>query len=120
MHARSGNIMRIASSKDRAPGASAPAVTELLAEVSSENLRSFVKMLAFPRHYFAENRANREARDVLLKLTTAFGYKPSLQGTYDNIVMTSPGPAKGPFVLLGAHYDSVPRTPGADDNASAV
>lgn len=23
-------------------------------------------------------------------------------------------------VLLGAHYDSVPTTPGADDNASAI
>jgi Zn-dependent M28 family amino/carboxypeptidase len=34
--------------------------------------------------------------------------------------MTSPGPSNGPFVLLGAHYDSVPGTPGADDNASAI
>jgi Zn-dependent M28 family amino/carboxypeptidase len=34
--------------------------------------------------------------------------------------MTSAGPADGPFLLLGAHYDSVPGTPGADDNASAV
>ena len=25
-----------------------------------------------------------------------------------------------PHLLLGAHYDSVPGTPGADDNASAV
>jgi len=112
--------MRIASSKDRAPGASDPAVTELLAEVSSENLRTFVKMLAFPRHYFAENRANRRARDLLLKLTTSFGYRPFLHGSYDNIVMTSREARDRPFVLIGAHYDSVPGTPGADDNASAV
>ena len=26
----------------------------------------------------------------------------------------------GPYLLLGAHYDSVPGTPGADDNGSAV
>src|SRR5260370_7568915 len=77
-------------------------------------------MLAFPRHYFAENRANRQARDLILKVVTGFGYKPSLQGDFDNIVITSAGPPDGPFLLLGAHYDSVPGTPGADDNASAV
>jgi Zn-dependent M28 family amino/carboxypeptidase len=77
-------------------------------------------MLAFPRHYFAESRANRHARDLILKEATEFGYKPSLQGDFDNIVMTSADPANGPFLLLGAHYDSVPGTPGADDNASAV
>jgi len=74
--------------------------------------------LAFPRHFFAESSANRRARDLLLKRVTSFGYEPFLQGDYDNIVMTSGGP--GPFLLLGAHYDSVPGTPGADDNASAV
>jgi hypothetical protein len=118
--ADNGNIMLIASSKERSPGASDPAVMELLGEVSSDNLRTFVEMLAFPRHYFAENRANRRARDLLLKLAASFGYRPFLQGTYDNVVMTSLGPRDRPFVLLGAHYDSVPRTPGADDNASAV
>jgi Zn-dependent M28 family amino/carboxypeptidase len=112
--------MRLVSSRNYAPAAADPAVAEILDEVSTENLRSFVKALAFPRHYFAEHQANREARDLLLKYTTAFGYRPTVQGTYDNIVMTSPGAADGPFVLLGAHYDSVPRTPGADDNASAV
>jgi Zn-dependent M28 family amino/carboxypeptidase len=35
------------------------------------------------------------------------------------VIATHP-PADGPFILLGAHYDTVPRTPGADDNASAV
>jgi Zn-dependent M28 family amino/carboxypeptidase len=113
-------MMRIAHSRNYPPVAADPAVMEIIDEVSTENLRSFVKTLAFPRHYFAEHAANRQARDALLKYATAFGYKPSVQGTYDNVVMTSPGPAEGPFVLLGAHYDSVPRTPGADDNASAV
>jgi Zn-dependent M28 family amino/carboxypeptidase len=112
--------MRLVSSRNYAPVAADPGVAEILDEVSTENLRSFVKALAFPRHYFAEHQANRQARDVLLKYATAFGYKPSVQGAYDNIVMTSPGRTEGPFVLLGAHYDSVPRTPGADDNASAV
>ncbi len=38
-----------------------------------------------------------------------------------NIVATLPGsdPTKGSFVL-GAHYDSIENSPGADDNASAI
>jgi Zn-dependent M28 family amino/carboxypeptidase len=35
-------------------------------------------------------------------------------------VVTSSGAEEGPFLLLGAHYDSVPGSPGADDNGSAV
>ncbi len=77
-------------------------------------------MLAFPRHYFAEHRANRKARDLLLKQTKSFGYAPTLQGSCDNIVMSADGSGAMPSILLGAHYDSVPGTPGADDNASAV
>jgi hypothetical protein len=113
-------MMRIAHSRDHAPVAVDSEVMKIVGEVSAENLRTFVKTFAFPRHFFAESRANRRARDLLLQLATDFGYRPSLQGTYDNIVLASPGPADGPFVLLGAHYDSVPGSPGADDNASAV
>ena len=112
--------MLVVDSRNRAPADSDPIVAKVLGEVSCESLRTFVKRLAFPRHYVAENRANRRARDLLLKRVTSFGYKPLLQGDFDNIVMTSGGPADGPFLLLGAHYDSVPGTPGADDNASAV
>jgi aminopeptidase YwaD len=42
-------------------------------------------------------------------------------GTCRNLV-TQPWPAdeRLPLVILGAHYDSVSRSPGADDNASGV
>ncbi len=112
--------MRIVHSQDSAPVAADSAVTKILGDVSSENLRALVKMFAFPRHFFAENQANRRARDLLLTHARAFGYRPTLQGDHDNIILTSPGLADAPFVLLGAHYDSVPGTPGADDNASAM
>src|SRR5438094_1195461 len=37
-------------------------------------------------------------------------------------LLTDPVPSqvRGPLVLIGAHYDSLPDTPGADDNASGV
>jgi len=38
-----------------------------------------------------------------------------------NLIARSPGQPDGEgFYLIGAHYDTVPATPGADDNASAV
>ncbi len=97
-----------------------PDVARILNGVSKEGLHAFVDMLSFPRHYVAERKANVRARDLLLKLLQTQGYTPTLQGNYDNIVATSSAAGDGPFLLLGAHYDSVPQTPGADDNASAV
>ncbi len=38
-----------------------------------------------------------------------------------NLIATPPDAAAAPaYYLIGAHYDTVPGTPGADDNASAV
>lgn len=39
--------------------------------------------------------------------------------TYRNVVARF-GPAAGPVMVIGAHYDSHADTPGADDNASGV
>jgi Zn-dependent M28 family amino/carboxypeptidase len=38
---------------------------------------------------------------------------------YQNVIARF-GPATGPLLVIGAHYDSYDVTPGADDNASAV
>jgi Zn-dependent M28 family amino/carboxypeptidase len=112
--------MKIAHARNRTPLAHDVRITNILGEVSLPRLRASVEMLAFPRHYFAEHRANRRARDLLLKQARSFGYTPVLQGSCDNIVMSTDDSATAPSILLGAHYDSVPGTPGADDNASAV
>jgi Zn-dependent M28 family amino/carboxypeptidase len=112
--------MLVTHSKNRRPRPTAAAVAGVLADVSADALRHYVEMLAFPRHYEVERAANVRARDTLLKLLGGFGYTSlQLWGRYDNIVATS-GSADGPRLLLGAHYDSVPGTPGADDNGSAV
>jgi Zn-dependent M28 family amino/carboxypeptidase len=112
--------MKVAHSLNRAPMPRDVKVARALLEVSPASLRALVEMLAFPRHYTREKRANRKARDLLLKHARSLGYRPSLQGRFDNIVITTHPPQDGSFILLGAHYDSVPGTPGADDNASAV
>ena len=53
----------------------------------------------------------------------AHGLRPTLQSfpsggrMVSNVEVTAPGKS---FVIVGAHYDTVPGSPGADDNASAV
>jgi Zn-dependent M28 family amino/carboxypeptidase len=112
--------MKVAHSQGRAPVARNARIARVLREVAPERLRALVEMLAFPRHYARERTANRRARDLLLRHGRGMGYAPSLHGRFDNIVMATHPPEGGPVHLLGAHYDSVPGTPGADDNASAI
>lgn len=50
-----------------------------------------------------------------------YTYSASPQGhVCRNLEVDVAGPAGGPIVLVGAHYDSAHGTPGADDNASGV
>src|SRR5262249_23163487 len=49
----------------------------------------------------------------------SFGYSVEIHGPFANVVAL-PGNAPKALTLVGAHYDSISRTPGADDNASAV
>jgi Zn-dependent M28 family amino/carboxypeptidase len=112
--------MLVARSDRRRPRPTDPDVAAALAAVSPDRLRGLVDALSFPRHYIAERRANVRARDFLVSYLRDLGYTPTLQGSYDNVVATTGDAAAGGALLLGAHYDSVPGTPGADDNASAV
>jgi hypothetical protein len=112
--------MLLARSQNRSPGPPNARVADVLRSVSPERLHAYVDMLSFPRHYTAERRANVRARDLLLRTLHNLGYAPVLCGAYGNIVAVSRAATEPPYLLLGAHYDSVPGTPGADDNASAV
>jgi aminopeptidase YwaD len=40
--------------------------------------------------------------------------------THQNLVLDLPGQTDRGLVLVGAHYDAVPGSPGADDNGSAL
>ncbi|WHZ23651.1 MAG: hypothetical protein OJF47_002763 [Nitrospira sp.] len=46
----------------------------------------------------------------------------SSDGTYHNVIAATavPAPSSFPPLLIGAHYDTVSGSPGADDNASAL
>jgi Zn-dependent M28 family amino/carboxypeptidase len=69
----------------------------------------------------------QEAERYILTFLEGQGIPFSLQGydhegnRYNNIVVTLEGSShRDESVIIGAHYDSISGSPGADDNASAV
>lgn len=86
-----------------------------------------VRALAVVRHRIAAPAALAAAEDhVALELGSA-GLRVERQlfefggAEFHNVVATRDGgePAR-PWVVVAAHFDSTPHTPGADDNASGV
>src|SRR5262245_26837840 len=88
--------MKVQHSMNSTPVARDTEVGGVLREVTPGNLRASVEMLAFPRHYSREKRANRKARDLLVKHARSLGYTPSLQGRFDNVVIATPAAAEEP------------------------
>jgi hypothetical protein len=88
--------------------------------LDEHRLRAWVEKLARPRHFWAEASVNRAVGDEIAAALASFGWDVALQGPYRNVVALPKRRGAGPLTLLGAHYDSVPSCPGADDNASGV
>lgn len=88
-------------------------VEKLAVEIGSRSVFEYDKLSA--------------AKEYILSCLTEMGYLPDVQeysyqkGVFSNIIVSKPGtmPHQG-VVVIGAHYDTVVGTPGADDNASAV
>ena len=90
-----------------------------MGSVSEDRLRGWVEKISIPRHYRAQPEANRATARWLAEQFEAWGYQVRMQGTCGNVVVWPRGESRE-RILVGAHYDSVPETPGADDNGSAV
>jgi acetylornithine deacetylase/succinyl-diaminopimelate desuccinylase-like protein len=92
----------------------------------AERLRQHVEVLAAtPRP--PDSRAHRQAREYIADHLSRAGFKVqedrhSYGGGSCINLLTTPHPEQEslPLVLVGAHYDSLSVTPGADDNASAA
>jgi len=94
-----------------------------------DGLRRHVEELAGrigPRNRFMGDSLQTARQYVVAELEAA-GYSPEVlpyatdEGEVANVVATLPGStASAEIVVVGAHYDTVPTTPGADDNASGV
>lgn len=100
-------------------------IEPLLAQVSPENLYEYVKVLSSePRNTPEEQEA---AANYIIETLKEFGYEVTVKPI--NNVPSSPGNITAQLTgtinpdtkfIIGAHYDTVPGSPGADDNASAV
>jgi len=92
--------------------------------VNETALMGHVEALGKPR-FRAEQKA--QARKYITTTLTGFGLSPVAQPYRNaasdgvNIVVELPGshPSAG-TIVLGAHYDTTQRSPGADDNGSAI
>jgi Zn-dependent M28 family amino/carboxypeptidase len=89
-------------------------------KVSRENLLAHIRALNYRRYTEAERDRTRA---YLAKSLKQLGWKPELQ-TFEggvNIFAQRQGTdAKAGSILVGAHYDTVSVSPGADDNATGV
>ena len=102
--------------------------TNAVAEPPSlqQRLRDDLVLLARPRHAQWDPLGLLAVRDLLRQRLSALGEleeQPFQQGATRgiNLILKLPGrhPALPPL-LVGAHYDGPPQSPGADDNASGV
>ena len=88
--------------------------------VSGDRLMADLNALNFERYTRAELQ---KTRDYIAQTLTATGWTVSEQAfdTGVNVIAERPGtdPNAG-ILLVGAHYDSVQGSPGADDNATGV
>jgi len=99
--------------ENRRPAIAAPTV-------DSDRLWADLSALAFERHSEADRRL---AREYIVRQLRDAGWSPELQpfSAGINVVAERLGtnPAAGK-ILIGAHYDTVEQSAGADDNATAV
>ena len=94
---------------------------------SSERLREHVRRIEGERHPQGSPEALKATADYIrsgfedVGLTAEADSFPFRGASYDNIVAIKHGEdPSAARVLIGAHYDSVRGSPGADDNGSGV
>ena len=92
-----------------------------------DRLHAHVAALEGPRHPVTASKALRAACEYVAAQLAALGLAVERRpfhfagAEHSNVLGTMPGnEPERPRLLVGAHFDSVPGTPGADDNASGV
>ncbi|MDQ4123113.1 MAG: M28 family peptidase [Acidobacteriota bacterium] len=90
-----------------------------LFSVTEDELINIVDEISIPRHFRFNAENNKYVANWIFSQLASFGYETHFQGSFSNIVAFKPN-IKSSVILIGAHYDSVPSCPGADDNASAI
>lgn len=111
--------MKIVHSRKVRGAESSVKIAAVLKTIGEAQLREWVERISVPRHFGSEPEQNRVTRDWIHGLVDSMGYQVERQGKFSNVVAL-PDASFEEAILIGAHYDSVPMCPGADDNGSAV
>ncbi|MBD3257509.1 M28 family peptidase [candidate division GN15 bacterium] len=100
----------------------------LIAEISQDSLESYIGVLEShtPRNYGAAG--NYASRDWLVSKLTGYGYDSVVLDSFtyfstpcQNVVAYKVGTTfPDHHIVVGAHRDAVPSSPGADDNGSGT
>ena len=94
-------------------------------KVSVDRLKKHLAAVAKPRDPFENFQVLREVQSYIEKELRSYGYEiekdPFLfQGReFENLIARIPS-AQSSHFIIGAHFDAIPGTDGADDNASGV
>lgn len=97
-----------------------------LADVRPQALLAHLQTLEGERHPFTSPKRLEQAQGYLVEQFTQFGYAVTLDefvyagARFANILARPTASLDAPRLIVGAHVDTVPGTPGADDNASGV
>src|SRR5206468_1997214 len=111
--------MNIIPSRNVRTVTASPKIATLLKTIAEAQLREWVEHISVPRHFGAEREQNRATAKWIHGLFDSMGFRVERQGKFSNVVAL-PNTSFEEAILVGAHYDSVPMCPGADDNGSAV
>jgi aminopeptidase YwaD len=91
----------------------------------TDRLRSHIEVIARDRDPFFATQGHFYVQQYIREQLSHFGTVESHafqvgQKTHYNWILNLPGQKPKPPILVGAHYDAVPNSPGADDNATGV
>lgn len=95
-----------------------PALTPSQGELAA-NLQHHVRTLARPRN-FDHYEALEETRAYLVRSLEGYRVREHAYEAEGKTFFNLETECQGPYVVVGAHYDSVLDVPGANDNASGV
>lgn len=94
--------------------------------IDPAELRAKLNRIVGERHPFANPRRLAEVESYIEREFRSYGLSLEADGfnylgrRYRNIIARAGPAGAAPLVILAAHFDTVPGTPGADDNASGV
>ncbi|MBI2898283.1 MAG: M20/M25/M40 family metallo-hydrolase [Deltaproteobacteria bacterium] len=103
-----------------------PAIARAVAGITRGTFERDLRAVARPRDDSLAPTGLRQVADALERELRRAGYRVARQAVHhdghvaDNVIGERAGSDPTRVVVVGAHYDAVPGSPGADDDASGV